>query len=303
MKMAVFSAFLAFATYMCDGNDKKESTDCANDRKEPDQGLVCNENVVLSEPSEQGVFAFKTTLYVNISSAGIIETETYSRILGILHLTKSPMGEDLQIELCDLLIPAVSIPGQAGPTEMIMVSNVYPELAPAQTSMTVENYTTCSDVSFPMVSFIFSAVLPDPLNDSLPDTGLCSGTSPPCITDMDNDSNPGVTFEALNVPGIDVRSIYMIMRSTMDFSGIIGSEDLLLGNSMWTIEQKAVGCTIVPLGQTNPRPCNESELDIVRKVNPRLEMVPSKAGSLIGRRTGPISCEDLLLSEDEIFGR
>ncbi|MBN2723887.1 MAG: hypothetical protein JXR95_07460 [Deltaproteobacteria bacterium] len=306
LKVWLMSIQLAFAVYMCDGNDTESVDDCNMISSNPDSGLVCDESIELvDDADDHSTFAMRVNLSVFISSSGIIETRAMTRLLLLMRINKDD-ADSMELSLCHLKIPAIFIPGQSGPTQMLMDESIFLELETVKTVLNAPEHKTCAAIRFPEVPFVFSIQIEDKLNDPMLDyyPDCITPVETDCVFDMDNDGFPGVTFQAENIPGIDVRTIFMVMRATLNTDSIFGSQDLILGRSDWSIEQRVLGCTIVPLGQNEPRLCNASELDIVRKVNPVLSPVPGIPGNFYGIRvTNEMNCEDLIYSEDYVFGR
>lgn len=311
----LFIAFLAMATNMCspDTSDNNGGN-CSvnNSNNEPDGGLVCGEPYDITDGNGgPGVFAAKVTQYVHINAAGIVEADTISRLYMLVayHVDDDPMFA--RVQLCKLEIPAVMVPGQPAPTQMTMSQGMFANLEPVDVNLYKEGDTTCSTLSFDPAVTLFGVRLNDDFNDTVPtDTSmLCpdGGAAThqnPCLWDMDSDGEIAVTLEAKNLPGIDVKEVYMAMRSWTSAEGIVANDDLILGEANWGLEQYAVGCRLIPVGATEERYCNDGEKDVVDNVNPKLgpiEGVPN--GYMAVRVPSDMSCEELLSQADDLFGR
>jgi hypothetical protein len=94
---SIFSIILAFGTYMCQpdpASDSGSSCQTNNANNEPDGGLTCGESFDLSNgQGGPGVFAAKVSQYVHVNSAGIVETDTMSKLFLKIeyHVNEDPM--------------------------------------------------------------------------------------------------------------------------------------------------------------------------------------------------------------------
>jgi len=312
---ACFAITLAFATYMCepaksDDSDSQCSSSSANN--EPDGGLQCGESYDVSDgQGGAGVFAAKVTQYVHINAAGIVETDTMSTLLMRVeyHVEADPMFA--RVQLCRLEIPAVNIPGQPNPTVMSLRESLFGSLDPVDVALTKEGDTTCSGLAFDPAVTLFGVRLEDDINDavpykpqiSCPDGGVATHQSP-CLWDMDEDGNLGVTLDAQNIPGIEVTEVFMAMRSWTGSRGIVATSDLILGEADWGLEQYVLGCKLIPIGASEERICTEGEREVTENVNPVLGPIDGVAnGYMAVRVDAAIECSDIVSQAADLFGR
>ncbi|MGM0597579.1 MAG: hypothetical protein ACQES9_11120 [Myxococcota bacterium] len=312
---SIFSIILAFATYMCEpdpASDLESSCQTNNSNNEPDGGLTCGESFDLSNgQGGPGVFAAKVSQYVHVNSAGIVETDTMSKLFLKIeyHVNEDPMFA--LVEICRLEIPAVEIPGQPNPAKMTLRPSLFANADKTEVPLTQDGDTTCSTVSTAPAPILFGIRLQDEMNDNVPKNAdnLCPDGGverfqSPCIYDMDEDGEPGVTLDAQNIPGIEVTQVFMAMRSWTSTSGLVANSDLILGEADWGLEQYAIGCKLIPVGASEERYCTNEEKEVVDNVNPVLGPIEDTPASFMGVRIAPeMSCTEILENELELFGR
>jgi hypothetical protein len=310
-----FVIVLAFATYMCEPSaENSEDSTCEsnNANNEPDGGLVCNEPYDISDGvGGPGVFAAKVAQYVHVNAAGIVEADTMSTLIMKVeyHVNEDPMFA--RVLLCRLEIPAINIPGQPNPTIMSLRESLFQNLEPVDVALEKEGDTTCSILSFDPAVTLFGVRLNDNMNDEVPSnvSTLCAdggvqANQNPCLYDMDVDGELGVTLDAANLPGIDVTEVYMAMRSWTSTQGIVATNDLILGEAQWGLEQYVLGCRLVPIGATEERICNTGEKDVASNVNPDLSPVEGVANGYMAVRISPeMTCEEIVEQAGDLFGR
>ncbi len=311
---ALFCVSLAFATYMCepDKGGTGQAQCSANNGNEPDGGLVCGESYDITDgQGGPGVFAAKVSQYVHINAAGIVETDTKSTLLMRVeyHTKEDPMFA--RVQLCKLEIPAVNIPGQPDPTVMTLRESLFANLDPVDVPLHKEGDTTCSALSFDPAVTLFGVRLGNDMEDTVPykpqvvcpDGGAALHQSP-CLWDMDEDGNLGVTLDAQNIPGIEVTEVFMAMRSWTSADGIVATSDLVLGEAQWGLEQYILGCKLVPIGSAEERLCNDGEREVTENVNPVLgpiDGVPN--GYMAVRVDAATTCEEIVSTAADLFGR
>ena len=309
---ACFAVALAMATYMCEPEKENDGNQCqTSTNNQPDGGLQCGVEYDVSDHNGgPGRFAGKVIQYVHINAAGLVETDAISELLFIAEYNVPELT--VRVQLCRLEIPAVQVPGQPEPTSFQFLDGFFDNLGAVDVAMHKEGTTTCSRLGFDPAITLFGVRLTDEFNDALPTDvatqtcpdGGANPTQPACIYDMDADGMPGVTLIASNLPGIDVKEAYMVIRSWTGTDAIVASDDLILGQANWGLEQLVVGCSIIPMGQTVMRVCNNDERDVARNVNPVLGQVPNKPGDYMGVRiTADYDCDRVIAEEDELFGR
>ncbi|MBN2722938.1 MAG: hypothetical protein JXR95_02580 [Deltaproteobacteria bacterium] len=311
----VLAVMLAMAVNMCSPENNTNSGDnCSvnNSNNEPDGGLVCGEPYDVSDgQGGPGIFGAKVTQYVHVNAAGIVETDTISKLLMKVeyHVNEEPMFA--RVHLCKLEIPAVMIPGQPAPTQMSMSDTVFDTLEPVDVPLYKEGETTCTGLSFDPAVTLFGVRLNDDFNDDIPvtSTSVCpdggaASHQNPCLWDMDNDGEIVITLQAENLPGIDVKEVYMAMRSWTSAEGIVATDDLILGEADWGLEQYAIGCRLIPIGATEERYCNDGEKDVVDNVNPVLGPIEGVPNAYMAVRIpDDMTCEELVMQADNLFGR
>jgi hypothetical protein len=180
-----------------------------------------------------------------------------------------------------------------------------------EVTLTKDGDTTCSTVSTSAAPILFGIRLQDEMNDRVPKDAdnLCPDGGveryqSPCIYDMDEDGELGVTLDAQNIPGIEVTQVFMAMRSWTSTSGLVAHSDLILGEADWGLEQFAIGCKLIPVGTSEERYCTNEEKDVVDNVNPVLGPMEDTPASFMAVRIAPeMSCPEILENELELFGR
>lgn len=302
---------------------------CLQQNVPPDQdgGLVCGLPFELNETDHQGVvtgpgvFGVKVVEYVHVNAAGIVETDTISTLLVLAYVDyhAETLDADIGIQLCQIQIPKVEIPGQPDPTVFSTLPEMLPNIPRVAIRADISGDTTCEQFVSEKAITVIGACLSDVLNDPLPNnpaTQTCPGTftselketfcegKAGCMYDLDLDGLPATTLTAENVPGLDVDLVYGTMRSWISMEGLVATNDLILGVAYWSLELQIVGCRLVPLGGGAMRECNTSEIDIVSQINPDLTQTPGQDSTFQAVRVpSDISCFELIDREMEIFGR
>ncbi len=310
-KMCV-SVVLAMATAMCEPARENPGTGCQTSaNNQPDGGLQCGLPYDVSDgQGGPGRFAGKVIQYVHINAAGLVETDAISELLFIADYDVTNLT--VRVQLCRLEIPSVQVPGQPEPTKFQFLPGFFDNLGAVDVAMHKEGNTTCTRLGFDPAVTLFGVRMMDEFSDTLPvdvATQSCpdGGANPrqsACIYDMDADGRPGVTLLAQNLPGIDVKEAYMVIRSWTGTDAIVAHDDLILGQANWGLEQLVVGCSLIPMGQTQMRVCNNDERDVARNVNPELSQVKDKPGDYMGVRvTADYDCARVIAEEGTLFGR
>ena len=287
-----------------------------------DGGLVCGEPFDLNGPGgEPGVFGVKVVEYVHVNAAGIVETDTISTLLVLAYVDFhiDTLDADVGIQLCQIQIPKVDIPGQPLPTTFQTLPAMLPNIERVNIRAWMSGSSTCDAFESEKAITVIGACLGDTLNDFLisdptktcpgqftnanKDT-FCEGKSD-CMFDLDEDGLPGTTLEAYNIPGLDVELVYGTMRSWISMEGIVANNDLILGVAHWSLEVAMAGCQLYPIGGGNLRECNPGEVSIVEQINPDLTETPGQESTFMAvRMEDPnIDCFELIDRELEIFGR
>lgn len=305
------TAVLAMATYMCEPNKSSQGSCQTGSNNAPDGGLTCGVTYDISGPGgTPGHFAGKIIQYVHINAAGLVETDAISELIFIADY--DVQNRKVRVQLCQLEIPQVQVPGQPEPTRFEFLPGFFDHLDAVEVDMIKEGNTTCSKLGFAPAITLFGVRLLNPMNDALPTdvtTQSCpdGGTNPvqpACIYDMDADSHPGVTLLAQNLPGIDVKEAYMVIRAWTGTDAIVANDDMILGQANWGLEQLVIGCSLIPMGQTVMRVCNNDERDVARNVNPVLTQVENRPGDYLAVRIpNDYDCKEVIEQEQNIFGR
>lgn len=305
------AAVLAMATYMCEPEKSTQSHCQTGSNNSPDGGLTCGVPYDISGPGgAPGHFAGKVIQYVHINAAGLVETDAISQLLFIADYDVANLK--VRVQLCRLEIPQVQVPGQPEPTRFQFLPGFFDNLDTVEVDMVKEGETTCSKLGFLPAITLFGVRLTDAMNDALPTDaagqacpdGGANPVQPACIYDMDADGHPGVTLLAQNLPGIDVKEAYMVIRSWTGTDAIVANDDMILGQANWGLEQLVIGCSLIPMGQTTLRVCNDDERDVARNVNPVLTQVENRPGDYLGVRIpDDYDCKKVIELENTIFGR
>jgi len=286
-----------------------------------DGGLVCGEPFELNSPNgDPGVFGVKVVEYVHVNAAGIVETDTISTLLVIAYVDfhRETLDADVGIQLCQIQIPKVEIPGQPLPTTFRTLPAMLPNIARVQIGGWMSGDKTCDTFESEKAITVIGACLEDDLNDWLVDdpTKQCSGPfsgavketycdgKADCMFDLDEDGLPGTTLEAENIPGLDVELVYGTMRSWISMDGIVANSDLILGVAHWNLEVVMAGCHLYPIGGGDLRECTPSEVSIVSQINPDLTATPGQDSTFQAVRIREdMGCTELIDTELDIFGR
>ncbi len=286
-----------------------------------DGGLVCGQPFDLNGPGgEPGVFGVKVVEYVHVNAAGIVETDTISTLLVIAYVDFHPetLDADVGIQLCQIQIPKVEIPGQPLPTTFRTLPAMLPNINRVQIRAWMSGTNTCDSFESEKAITVIGACLEDDLDDWLvtDPTRQCSGQftnsnkktycegKSDCMFDLDEDGLPGTTLEAENIPGLDVELVYGTMRSWISMEGIVANSDLILGVAHWSLEVAMAGCQLYPIGGGAIRECNPDEVDIVSQINPDLTETPGQESTFLAKRIREdMDCFELIDRELEIFGR
>ncbi len=308
------------------GSGADDDDGCHQEPPNPDAdggGLVCGQPFELNEANgDPGVFGVKVVEYVHVNAAGIVETDTISQLLVLGYVDYHPetLDADIGIQLCQILIPKVEIPGQPEPTVFNTLPQMLPNIPRVQIKASMSGDTTCEQFVSEKAITVIGACLEDQLNDPLPSdarTEVCPGTftaadkdtfcddiHQDCMYDLDEDGLPATTLTAENVPGLDVDIVYGTMRSWISMEGLVATSDLILGVAYWSLEMQIVGCRLVPIGGGDLRDCTSDEVDIVAQINPDLTQTPGQDSTFQAVRVRPdMDCYELIDRELEIFGR
>jgi hypothetical protein len=287
-----------------------------------DGGLVCGAPFELNEPNgDPGVFGVKIVEYVHVNAAGIVETDTISVLLLLAYVDyhADTLDADVGVQLCQIQIPKVEIPGQPKPTVFQTLPAMLPNIPRVAIKATLSGNTSCESFTSEKAVTVIGACLEDPLGSNLPvDPGSqqCPGVfaSPEkdtycdsragCMYDLDLDGEAGATLTADNVPGLDVDLVFATMRSWISMEGMVATSDLILGIAYWSLELVPFGCKLTPMGGGAARYCSPDELKIVAQINPDLSQTANQDSTFMAVRLRPdIDCFELIDRELEIFGR
>jgi hypothetical protein len=289
-----------------------------------DGGLQCGLPFELNETDGNGnvigpgVFGVKVVEYVHVNAAGIVETDTISILLVLAYVDYRPatLDADVGIQLCQIQVPKVDIPGQPEPTVFKTLPQMLPNIPRVMVRAWVSGNTTCETFDSDPAVTVIGACLQDQLNDELPVSPTCPGAFDPadkdtycdtragCIFDLDADGFPATTLEAENVPGLDVDLVFASMRSWVSMAGMVASSDLILGTANFDLTVMPFGCRLIPLGGGEQRECNAEEVNIVAKINPDITQTPGQDSTFMAVRVrSDMTCEELIEDELEIFGR
>ena len=303
-----------------DGNSCQSDTNPSG----VDGGLQCGEPFNLNEIDTggtvigPGTFGVKVVEYVHVNAAGIVETDTISVLLFLIDIDHDVAANDAQVgvQLCQIQIPKVDIPGQPEPTVFRVLPEMMPNIPKVYVDADLSGNTTCETFVSDKAVTVIGACLEDELEDDLPGDETCSGafdntqkdtyceSRSGCSYDVDEDLYPAATLEAENLPGLDVDLVFANMRSWVSMDGLVATSDLILGTAKFDLRVNPIGCQIIPLGGGDARDCNREELKVVTKVNPDITQTPGQDSTFIGVRVDPATtCEELIERELEIFGR
>lgn len=111
----------------CQQDDTPPSSDAG--------GLVCGQPFELNQPNgDPGVFGVKVVEYVHVNAAGIVETDTISTLLVLAYVDyhEETQDADIGIQLCQIQVPKVEIPGQPEPTEFNTLPSMLPNIPRVQ---------------------------------------------------------------------------------------------------------------------------------------------------------------------------
>lgn len=315
---------LLLAAAACDGGDGNKCV-VNNNPSGVDGGLQCGLPFELNETDNNGnvigpgAFGVKVVEYVHVNAAGIVETDTISVLLFLAYIDYHPETPDaeLGVQLCQIQIPQVDIPGQPEPTIFRTLPEMMPNIPIAWVHADLSGTTTCESFTSDKAITIIGACLEDELEDDLPAVdAVCPGTldpnekdtycqtQPNCNYDVDMDGYVAATLEAENLPGLDVDLVFANMRSWVAMDGFVATDDMILGNATFDLRVHPLGCRLTPLGGGDQRDCNSEELKIVTRINPDITQTPGQDSTFIAVRIdSDLTCEELIERELEIFGR
>ncbi len=289
-----------------------------------DGGLQCGDPFNLNETDFQGttigpgIFGVKVVEYVHVNAAGIVSTDTISILLFLAEIDHDPDRNDalVSVQLCQIQIPKVDIPGQPEPTSFEVLPEMMPNLPVRIVRAELSGNTTCETFVTEKAITIIGACLENELEDDLPGLETCPGdfdtsqkntycdTRSACSYDVDLDEFPAATLEAQNLPGLDVDLVFANMRSWVSMNGMVATSDLILGIAEFDLVVNPIGCLITPLGGGAPRLCNKEELKVVTRVNPDITQTPGQDSTFMAvRLDSGATCQDVIDKELEIFGR
>ncbi len=301
MRAAVwFVGAIALLSWLgCSGDSDNGVCKRHDDPPSVDGGLQCGQPFQLNEVDGQGhvvgpgLFGIKVVEYVHVNAGGIVETDTISVLLMLASFDQKEGSQDLDlgIQLCQIQIPKVDIPGQPEPTVFQTLPELLPNIPFTMVKGSLSGDKTCDSFSSEKAVTVMGGCLGDPIEDPLPDDPAgqaCSGTfdtsqkdsycdgKSGCIYDVDLDGYPGATLTAENVPGLDVDLVFTVMRSWVELEGMVATSDLLLGTARFDLVVAPFGCRLTPMGGGDQRDCNADELTIVAKINPDITQTPGQ---------------------------
>jgi hypothetical protein len=309
------------------GCDSAANGGCVEDQNPSgvDGGLQCGQPFDLNQTDPNGgyvgpgVFGVKVVEYVHVNAAGIVETDTISVLLFLSYIDHFPEEDraDMGVQLCQIQIPQVDIPGQPEPTVFRTLPAMMPNIPIANVEAELSGTRTCETFQSEEAVTLIGACLEDQLHGELPGSdSICAGQFQPaekdtycqtrdgCNYDVDLDGYMAATLEAENLPGLDVDLVFANMRSWVAMDGFVATSDMILGTATFDLRVHPLGCVLTPLGGGDPRPCNSEEFKIVKKINPDITQTPGQDSTFIAVRVDPdLTCEELIENELEIFGR
>lgn len=328
LRVRILAVLVVCAAALAGCSGEKQDS-CLGNQTLPgvDGGLVCGQPFDLNETDSNGnyvgpgTFGVKVVEYVHVTSAGIVDTDTISILLYLTDIDYHPdrLEAELDVQLCQIQIPEVQIPGQPKPTQFLALPQLLPNMARIMVPARFTGTTTCESFqSDPAVS-IYGCCLDDALNDDLPSDPVgqaCSGpfdiaekdtycdTRSGCMYDVDLDGYPAATLKANNVPAVEIDVVLVTMRSWIAMNGLVATSDMILGTATFGLVTNPFGCRIVPIGGGDVRDCNQEELRIVSQISPKISQVEGQESTFLAVRVDPsIDCQELIERELEIFGR
>lgn len=261
-----------------------------------------------------GRAAVQGTLNVHVDAGGLIEADTSGSLLLAMDLVQSGTGIAVEAKACRVTVPAVPLDGQEMPIQLIV-----PEAAVASVGVVGGAATlsspdaTCATLDTDPITLVLGARLADPANDPLPaadadgnfpacgspTTTCATATAAGCACDQEADGEPGATFLARNVPGLELDQVYVTLRTTFSLHGRVFSTDSVKGQIDATLGNGVLHCRLA-----NGTPCTPSETRLVQSLNPIVTQQDNNPSTFRSVRIPDgMTCAEIIANEGTLFPR
>lgn len=304
MRPGVWTTFILLAG--CGGGSSAPDAFAFGERCEPGGSFDLN-----------GRAAVLGELNVHINASGLVETDTTAELLIAMDIVQSGTSVTVTATACDIVIPDVPIEGQDQPISFVVPQATIESLGVVEGTATLSSPNqTCAAFETSDIVIVMGAKL-DPLTIAtapLPeadqdgnftacapsaDTGCTLAIGSGCACDQEEDTKPGATLLAMNVPAVDLDEVYVALRTVFSLSGEVHSSDLVLGEINATLEQGILGCRMADGGA-----CSSGEVGAVRTLNPDITQQPGNPSLFRAVRVAEgTSCADIVAMRDDLFPR
>lgn len=262
-----------------------------------------------------GRAAVQGTLNVHVDAGGLIEADTSGSLLLAMDLVQTGTAIAVEAKACRVTVPAVPLEGQEMPIQLLVPEAAVASLGVVGGTATLSSAdATCAKLDTDPITLVLGARLADPPNDPLPAadadgnfaacgaspaTTCAMATDAGCACDQEADGEPGATFLARNVPGLELDQIYVTLRTTFSLHGRVFSTDSVKGQIDATLGNGVLHCRLA-----NGTPCTPSETRLVQSLNPTVTQQANNPSTFRSVRIpAGMTCAEIIANEGTLFPR
>lgn len=273
-----------------------------------DGGLKCGEHFSFEgEPGERAVFGIKAAPYVNIDLAGVVSLDTVAVVLVLMEGAQENLDLDLSVKICHVEFPRIEVPGQPDPAFLDLVPAAYDALEPVPVDGWLTGDQTCDSMATESAVFVLGARLEDDGMGPLPKDTLTEScvddSDMDCIYDLEEDGYPGTTMITDCFPVLDIRHLEVVMRTVVSLSGLMVSQDRIIGGVDMQLDIGILGCRIWDAQHSVERICTKEEERVVKGMRPMVTQLYQPESPFVAIRLDPdVTCEDLRREAQYYFG-
>ncbi|HJZ88372.1 MAG TPA: hypothetical protein VKN99_24525 [Polyangia bacterium] len=296
---------------------------CGDDTKPPPPACGPPPCTAGSSFDTSGRFGILVKLLVDVQAAAVINaTALESDLLLLADVTQQGTNVNMQVQVCDLVLPPVPVKNQP-PLTFTLPPALLASVGTVSSSGTFAGTTTCSAIMQPSpLTIILGAKASMPLTDPLPTVNTMTGAymacggslmacasapvpaSGSCVCDQESDGKPGATLGVMNAPVFpDLDKAYVALRSTVRLVGKVYSSDLMAGTVNATLEEVVLGC------HKGGSECDPNTVGLVAAVAPVITQTDASHDCTLNsvftakRVPAAIDCAALKAMEGQLFGR
>lgn len=257
------------------------------------------------------------TLNVHVNASGLVEVDTTAELLLVIDVVQNGTAVDVVAAACAIEIPDVPIAGQDRPIEFDVPQATVESVAGVAGKGTLSSADqVCARFETERFTLVLGAVLDPSTLDTAPlpeadadgnfrfcppsaDTTCDLAIGSNCACDQEDDTRPGATLQAFNVPAVNLDEVYVALRTQFALSGEVFSSDLILGEIDAEIEQGILGCHLAGGGA-----CSAGQIGAVKNLNPVITQQPGNPSLFRAARVpAGTTCTQIIEMRDQLFPR